>query len=469
MPDIEMQLSNLDLEKAFISACFSYPERMRLQDLAVDDLYDRRHIAIFEALRDMDAHEQPINVETVHNYLVGHKRLHAAGGYAYLLETATGMNGVASGYLITGQPDDYAPDIADLATRRRTLRLAQDLARSVIDRSKPANQTINEYAAKLPRLVRVTGGAQHISVFASRYYDRLNELSESSEEVERRCMKTKILDLDAATGGFRQGEFVIIYGKPGLGKTKLVHQIGAQLAENNFPGAIYQMETSEEEIMDREFSREMQIQTEKLETANLDDGEWVTFANVFDRLTNQGYPLYLDFGNSWNTTTLRADLTRLKAERGIRWFVLDYLRFLTDSYGKDETERENHISAQLKRICRELELTGFVIHSMNKKGMESDAPELEHGSGGAGISFDCDKALFMVEHIPDEGGDENRIPNWRTLVFRKSRRKLKFPKFHLVAMKDYPYFGPVTRNKNGHSKSPIPAITHQEMPNDDLL
>lgn len=433
--DIYKSLSSPELEKAFIGGLLTYPERLRLCDLQPDDLYDPRHRLLYEAIRDMDLRGEPIDETALVEHLRGRNKLEAAGGFDYLITQI-----VLANSLISGHPDEYVKALSDLSTRRRVLRLSSELARAVHDRSRGIDETINDFSAKLPRLVRVAGGAQHISVYASRYYDRINEAMSDPEELERRKITTGFIDLDEATGGFRPGEMVLIYGKPGLGKTKFVHQMAAQLAQRGFPGAVYQLETGEDEIMEREFSREMKIPSERLENAMLDDEEIIRFTQVVERLSAEGYPLYLDFTNGWNTTTLRADLSRLKAERGIRWFVLDYLRFMTDTFGKDETERENYISSQLKRICRELDLTGFVIHSMNKRGIASDAPDLEDGSGGAGISFDCDKAIFMVEHIPDSGNPEDRLANYRTFVFRKSRRKLKFSKFHLQTTRDYPAF-----------------------------
>lgn len=437
---INTQLSNIELEKSFINALLTYPERLPLVDLSPDDIYDGRVRAIFEAVREMKYRNEAINTETVYNHLIGCGDLERAGGYDFL--TSIGV------LFSSSYPDDYAPALAELSTRRAAVRAAQEFVRSAIDRSKPINDTINDFGARIPKLVKITGGAQHVGVFASRLYDRIYEETRNPEEAEKRKLKTGFLDFDGATGGLRPGELLIIYGKPGLGKTKFVHQMGAQLAKNGYPGAIYQMETSEDEIMEREVSREAKINSDHLEGGSMEEAEYPLFTHAIEVLSSDDYPLYMDFSSGWNTVTLRADLTRLKAEKGVQWFVLDYLRFLTDKYGKDETERENFISSQLKHICRELELTGIVIHSMNKSGMASDSPELEHGSGGAGISFDCDKALFMVEHIPDSGNPADRNPNIRTLVFKKSRRKLKFSFFNLWAQKDYPLFVDMTAGKN---------------------
>jgi len=448
-----LKLSNVQLERGLLHALVTFPDDLKLVDLEPDDFHDHRNRTIFTAMRQMAARNIGIDYETMENHLIGMKQYDAAGGFDYLADVFNNQVG-----FVTARPVEYAVELQELATRRRAFREGQDFLRQIMDRSKPVNDTINTFSARIPKLVKVKGGAQNISVYASQHYDRLSEAHQHPEEAQKRVMKTGMLDFDDATvGGLRNGELLLLIGKPGFGKTKWMHQIGAQLAGNGYAGAIYQCETSQEEIMDREFSRETQIPTERLETATLLDEEWPLYTHAFEKMCNNPN-LFLDFSGSWNTVTLRADLTRMKAEHNIRWFAVDYLKFLRDNYGASETERENYISIQLKQICRDLDIAGIVIHSMNKSGMASEAPELEHSSGGAGIGYDCDKALFMMEHVPE---DENapRYEHYRTFVFRKSRRKLKKAVFHMQAMKDYPFFGAVEKvekkdDDDGNTRKP---------------
>jgi replicative DNA helicase len=433
MGDYNESLSNIEMERASLTSLLTYPEELQRFTVAPDDMHDRRHRILLTAMVEMNASGQAIDVETLTHHLNSRKQLDLAGGFAYIAE-------IAAFAFSTLHPLDYVPTLIDLSVRRKAIREAQELARKALDKSVPVNETINEYSTRLPQLVKVQGGAEHISVFASRHYDRLAYDDEHPEEAAARMLRTSYIDFDDITyGGLRTGELMMVYGKPGLGKTKWVHQMGAQLAKNGYPGVIFQMETSEDEIMDREFSRETKIPTERLETANLMEEEWPVYTHAVETMSDPDLPLYLNFKSDWSTVTLRSELTRLKLEVGIRWFVLDYLRFLTDRYGKDETERLNYISIQLKRLCNQADLAGVVIHSMNKAGISAGSPELEHGSGGADIQYDCDKAIFMIEHQP-EGGDAPRYPNYRTFVFRKSRRRIKRPVFHMIAQKDYPEF-----------------------------
>jgi hypothetical protein len=150
--------------------------------------------------------------------------------------------------------------------------------------------------------------------------------------------------------------------------------------------------------------------------------------------------MYVDFTPRWSLTGLRADLLRAKTKYGLQVFMIDYLKFISDRYGKDETERLNYISGELKLICREMKLAGVVIHAMNKEGAKSAAPDLTSLSQGMDIVYDADKVCLLNKHIPGEGKPDERL---RTFVFLKSRRKIKFSFFHLVAVKDWPELGSI--------------------------
>jgi replicative DNA helicase len=334
--------------------------------------------------------------------------------------------------------ETYAEMIKKTAQRRRVLDIARNLTMSAYDMTSDIDQIISQTATDLANSARPKGGAQHAGVFASRHYDRIDQLAKGERVVQR--IPTGFLDFDKClNGGLRIPEMLLLMGKPGLGKTKFILQLAFQMGQR-FPGVVYEMETDEDQIMDREVSRRTHIPDTRLETGKLNDEEWPKYTHAIECLGDpEATKVYLDFGSGWTTSTLRADLARLKAEYDIAWYMVDYMKFLRDRYGKDETERLNHISGQLKQINRELGLASVVIHSMNKNGIASDNPDLNDQSGGADISFDTDKSIFMLPHIPGEG--EPKRDDYRTFLFRKSRSRLGEKKlFDLQAVDGYPAF-----------------------------
>jgi hypothetical protein len=82
-----------------------------------------------------------------------------------------------------------------------------------------------------------------------------------------------------------------------------------------------------------------------------------------------------------------------------------------------------------------------VIHSFNKEGLKADIPDLDNASQEADIMYDCDKALFILDHVPEPGQLKRECV--KTFIFRKSRRKVKKNVLHLVASPVVPDFQPL--------------------------
>jgi len=122
----------------------------------------------------------------------------------------------------------------------------------------------------------------------------------------------------------------------------------------------------------------------------------------------------------------------------IRWFVVDYLYLLQDRYGKDDHERLAYISKSLKNICKDLQISGLVIHSMTKSEMESQTPNLSGIRGSAQIAYDTDIAMFLIE-----GDSDDKVK----LYFSKFREDV--PDRYVVLIRDdgFPAFKTIERTQ----------------------
>ena len=422
--DLYLSLYDQDAENACIGAVLIDQDQRKSIPLEPDDFYSLVCKELWTAFRQMEMSKQAIDILTVGVWMEQHgKEVDTAFLAKCVGDIPSALNG-----------EYYARIVADYATRRRVLREAQKLAHAAMDKENDIQTTVSEFAVSVPKMIRITDGAEPISELSSRHYDRMDARSRG-EKTHR--VLSGIEGFDHVTGGGRKGELFLILGKPGLGKTKWVVKMWRGMAEKGNVGVLYEMETDEEQIMDREFSRLCKIPTDRIENGKLTAEEWPIYTNEMEAAA--ALPLYADFRQGWTTSTLRADLARIKAEHGrLDFFVVDYLKFLGDKYGDGETERLNFISMQLKRLCRDLEVCGFVIHSMNKNGLNAVVPGLGDMSQGADIAFDCDRAMFMMEHVPDEG--QPKHDDWVTFLFQKSRSQLKGNHFHMVAETEYPEF-----------------------------
>jgi len=137
---------------------------------------------------------------------------------------------------------------------------------------------------------------------------------------------------------------------------------------------------------------------------------------------------------------LRADLSRLKQQNGCEFFILDYLDLLVDDFGKDRNEKSEYLSRQIHGICKDLDMAGIVIQSMNKSGYGS-APRMSHLSGSAKISYDADQIAILSEDEQNE--------NVVNLIWSKQREADGNRALKLVKVAGFPAFGPMAKEYNG--------------------
>ena len=89
---------------------------------------------------------------------------------------------------------------------------------------------------------------------------------------------------------------------------------------------------------------------------------------------------------------------RLKAARGVRWFLIDYLGLIQYSDAPNQHERKEHITECLKRLSHELQLYTMLISRGTKVG-QNERPSLRHVEGGAGVSNAADQVWwFEADH-----------------------------------------------------------------------
>jgi|YNPMSStandDraft_1061717.scaffolds.fasta_scaffold00219_7 replicative DNA helicase len=211
-------------------------------------------------------------------------------------------------------------------------------------------------------------------------------------------LPTGFSDLDDAIGGvdIENGMLIYIAGEPGAGKTAFALQLAVNLADErygNTPGAIYSLEMSAKQLIYRMASMVGEHSISKLVIGDI--GGWEDeLVKTFDRLS--GLPVYLCEDASLTTASLRADLARLR-QKGVRWFILDYLHLLNGYNQLDDVQRTERLSRDLVEICRTFRMAGIVLGSVTKDVMDGSAPTKRSLRGSGQIIHDADVVMFIAE------------------------------------------------------------------------
>jgi len=426
-------LYNAEAEEALIGAVIINPDVYGKINLEYDEFYIERNGIIWEAIGNLFLKDVAIDFETICDELRRMECLNKIGGPAYLSHlvsiTPTSLHA-----------EDYALIIRDYHHRRNLVKVASSLATMAYDKDCNLEDKLVGIIDEISRNVARADGAAHWQKYLDELYADVIERIKNPKKVWG--ISTGFAKFDAITGGLQESEMLLFSGKPGVGKSIWVMQAAEQMAKYA-PGAIYSVEMPGVQTTRRILSARAGIETHKLKSGEVSETELTTIMTAFENLNR--LPIYLSDSADWSTSSLRADLQRLKIRHGIKWFVFDYMMLATDGKGLGETERTSMLSRNFKLICRQLGLAGIVIHSMRKSGIEQAQPEQQELRGSAQAIYDADLICFLNDFIPMDMQDQSLLANkanLRTLTFGKGR-ELENPKkyIHMVKRPGYPMFG----------------------------
>jgi replicative DNA helicase len=215
--------------------------------------------------------------------------------------------------------------------------------------------------------------------------------------------------LSKITGGKQPGELTLLAGEPKIGKSWYALQDALHCAvEHQIPVFVWSGEMGAEQVTRRAYQL-LGVNGENMRTGYMTPEDWGRLNDARALLLNS--PLYID-DNQMRLHELKAVLQHEKAEHGIQHFVMDYA-YLIDAPGRDEIEKTNNISRTLKTVCRELDLSGLLISSVNKVGMDTEKALKSNVRGSGQQLHDADVILFLTKFAPikDDRVQLRYLPN----------------------------------------------------------
>jgi replicative DNA helicase len=381
-----------EAEEAVIGAVLINPEAYYdvAQFLQADDFYIHRHRWAWEAFTRLHEKRSPVDFLTVAEELDNMGQLTEIGGPAYL--TAL-INNVPTSL----HAEAYGHIVEETAIRRRMLSSANEIAKLAYNQDLGVNTALDGaeksvFSISERRLTRDLQPIQHV---LSEYYDRIDQLAGRDEDTYG--VPTGFIDLDRLLGGLQPSDLLIIAGRPGMGKTGFLLS-AAKNAAQTFKKhvAIFSLEMSNEQLVQRLIAQETAIDSQRLRTGKLSEDEWPLFTHAIEVLSDTH--IFLDDTPAITPLQLRTKCRRLHMEYGLDLILVDYLQLMTgDTRVENRVQEVSYISRNLKVLARELnvpvlaaaQLSRAVEQRTDKRPVLSDLRE----SGS--LEQDSDVVMFI--------------------------------------------------------------------------
>lgn len=434
-----MQPRDKDLEEAVLGALMLEKDAYTIvcDLLKPESFYEPTHQRIYEAIQGLGAAQRPIDMLTVTEQLRQNGVLEEVGGPLYISQLTSRVASAA-------HIEYHARIVAQKYLARELISFASQIEAKAFDESNDVDDLLQEAEGRLFEISQrnVKKDVTQIDPVISQAIEQIQAAANRTSGLSG--LESGYHDLDKLTSGWQPSDLIIIAARPAMGKTAFVLSMAKNMAINyNIPVAIFSLEMSNLQLVNRLISSTCEIEGEKIKSGRLTSSEW---EQLLSRIKNlYSAPLYIDDTPSLSIFELRTKARRLVREHNVKFLIIDYLQLMNASgmrFGSREQE-VSMISRSLKQLAKELNIPIVALSQLNRSvesRTDGKRPQLSDLRESGAIEQDADIVCFI--HRPeyylrsDTDANGNDIRGLAEFIVAKHRSgsvddvKLRFrPKF----------------------------------------
>ncbi len=291
----------------------------------------------------------------------------------------------------------YATIVQEKSMLRRLIKVNEEIANTCYLAKESTDEILEETEKKIFDLIqrRSTGDFVPIKDVVLNALDRIEKASKSKGTVTG--IPTGFIDLDYKTSGFQPSDLILIAARPSMGKTAFVLNIAQNMAfKEGKTVAIFSLEMSKEQLVNRLFSLESRVDSQALRTGNLSDEDW---AKLIEGAAVVGKSnLIIDDTPGISIGELRSKCRKFKLEHDLGIIIIDYLQLMTGSKRSESRQQEiSDISRSLKAVARELNVPVVALSQLSRavEQRPDHRPMLSDLRESGAIEQDADVVMFI--------------------------------------------------------------------------
>ncbi|MBQ2802794.1 MAG: replicative DNA helicase [Lachnospiraceae bacterium] len=355
-----------------------------------EDFYNKQYGILFETMVELNEEGSPVDLVTLQNRLREKDVPPEVSSLEFVRD------------LITAVPTSanikyYANIVAEKSTLRRLIRLNEEIANTCYAGKENLEYILEDTEKRIFQLVqkRNTGDFVPIRQVVMNAMDKIETSAKNKGSVTG--IATGFTDLDYRTAGMQPSDLVLIAARPSMGKTAFVLNIAQHVAfKLKKTVAIFSLEMSKEQLVNRMFSLESSVDAQKLRTGQLSDQEWerlIESAGVIGRSN-----LIIDDTPGISISELRSKCRKFKLEHNLSMIIIDYLQLMSGSGRSDSRQQEiSDISRSLKSVARELGVPVLALSQLSRavEQRPDHRPMLSDLRESGAIEQDADVVMFI--------------------------------------------------------------------------
>lgn len=356
-----------------------------------EDFYNKQYGVLFDTMVELNDEGRPVDLVTLQDRLKEKDVPPEVSSLEFIRD------------LITAVPTSanikyYANIVAEKSTLRRLIRLNEDIANTCYTGKESLEDILADTEKRVFDLVQRgnTGDFVPIRQIVLNVMDNIERASHNQGNVTG--VATGFLDLDYKTAGMQPSDLILLAARPSMGKTAFVLNIAQNVAfKQNKTVAVFSLEMSKEQLVNRLFSMEAKVDSQHLRTGSLSDEEWeklIESAGIIGKSN-----LIIDDTPGISVSELRSKCRKFKLENNLEMVIIDYLQLMSGS-GRSTDSRQQEISdisRSLKALARELHVPVLALSQLSRavEQRPDHRPMLSDLRESGAIEQDADVVMFI--------------------------------------------------------------------------
>ena len=291
----------------------------------------------------------------------------------------------------------YATIVQEKSMLRKLIKVNEEIANTCYLAKERTEDILEETEKKIFDLLqyRSTGDFVPIKQVVLNALDKIEKASKNKGTVTG--IPTGFIDLDYKTSGFQPSDLILIAARPSMGKTAFVLNVAQNMAfKEGKTVAIFSLEMSKEQLVNRLFSLESKVDSQALRTGNLTDEDW---AKLIEGAAVVGKSnLIIDDTPGISIAELRSKCRKFKLEHNLGIIIIDYLQLMSGGKRSESRQQEiSEISRSLKAVARELNVPVVALSQLSRavEQRPDHRPMLSDLRESGAIEQDADVVMFL--------------------------------------------------------------------------
>ena len=408
--------NSLEAEQSVIGSMIMDKEAIviAIEMLLQEDFYYQQYGLLFQSMVELYNAGEPVDLVTLQAKLKAMNVPEEISSLEFVRDLITAVPTSAN-------VKSYAQIVKDKSVLRALIRVTEDIENKCYSGQGELEDILADTEKNIFHLLQNRGVREFVPIkeIVLNALEKIEQASKTQGNVTG--IPTGFMDLDYKMSGLQNSDFILVAARPSMGKTALVLNIAQYVAfHENLATAIFSLEMSKEQLVNRLFSLESRVDAQILRSGNLNDSDWEKLIEGADVIGKSH--LIIDDTPGISISELRSKCRKYKLEHDLKLIIIDYLQLMTGSGRTDSRQQEiSDISRSLKGLARELNVPVIALSQLSRavEQRPDHRPMLSDLRESGAIEQDADVVMFIYRD--DYYNKDTDMKNIAEIIIAKQR------------------------------------------------